>query len=137
MMNISTYKRVAGCPAELLVIQAMAETAAKGHLHGLHVTPDCEIIIVSEDGVPVSFVVFEEYDDMELWIILGYCLPEYRRQGHYRKCITELRAVARDRGYSRIHTAADPTNHVAQKSIEARGGTVLYVTYTFPVSTEQ
>jgi GNAT superfamily N-acetyltransferase len=131
---IRTYDRVAGCPAELLVIKGMAAAVEAGNIFSLHVTPADEIVVALVDDVPVAFVAFAEYEeDGEIWIAFGYCLPEYRRKGHYRACIARLREVAQQRGYSRIHTAVHHDNMAAKASIEERGGQLQYLGYVFPV----
>jgi len=128
------YGRLSGSPAELLVIEGMAETAKAGHLLGIHVSPGNECIIAFHEDEAVAVLVIDEYDDLgELWIHFGYCKPQYRRGGYYRKCIEILKEKARERGYSRIHTAAAPDNGSAITSIRARGGTLQYMGFTFPV----
>jgi RimJ/RimL family protein N-acetyltransferase len=112
----------------------MYEAMQDGNVLGLHVTPTNEIIIASEGDEAVAFVTFEEYEDIgEFWIVFGYCLPEYRRKGYYRDCISALREMAQERGYSKINTAVRPDNLAAKASIEERGGKLQYLGYTFPV----
>ncbi len=131
--TIRYHKRLAGTPAELLAIQGMQETAAAGYLLGLHVTPDNEVIAAYDDGLPVALIAFGECEDMaEVWIHFGYCKPEYRRKGHYRACVEMLKTIAKERGYSRVHTAAHPENKNAIESIKARGGKLQYIGFVFP-----
>src|SRR5690348_6934427 len=132
--TVTIHQRLAGTDTELLVIQGLCEAANAGHIHGLHVNRDDEIIVGREDGAPVAFVTFQEYDQVgEFWVGFGYCTPEFRRKGHYRGCIAKLREVAKSRGYEEIHTAVHPVNDAARQSIEARGGKLHYLSYVFPV----
>lgn len=126
---------IAGTPAELLAIEGMYETVKSGHLLGLHVAPENEVLIAYEGDEAVALLVFSIYEDIsEFWIHFGYCRPAYRRQGHYRACVSKLKEIARDRGFAKIHTAAHPDNTAARASIEARGGEIQYIGYVFPVT---
>lgn len=134
MITLTHHYYLSGSPAELMAIEAMYETVRAGYLTGMHISPQNEVIVAYEDGIPAAIVVFVEYEESaELWIHMGYCRPEYRRQGHYRACIDKLKILAAERGFSRIHTAAHPENKAAIASITARGGTVQYVGFVFPV----
>lgn len=132
--KITTHRHIAGTPAELLALEGMYETSKAGHLLGLHVAPDNEVIIAYADDLAIALLVFTEYEELsEIWVHFGYCKPEYRRKGYYRDCISKLREIADERGYSRIHTAVHPDNIAAKASIEARGGELQYFGYVFPV----
>jgi GNAT superfamily N-acetyltransferase len=132
-INLTYHQRLAGTPGELLAIEGMAEAARAGNLLGLHVSPSNEVITAYAEGEPVAVLVFVEYECTgELWVHFGYCLPEFRRQGYYRACIERLRILARKRGFSRINTAAAPNNAAAIASIQARGGQLQYLGFTFP-----
>lgn len=132
--RVEVFTHIAGTSAEKLALRGMYETMQEGHLFSIHVTPDVEVIAAYHGEEVVAFVTFEEYEDIgEFWIVFGYCLPEFRRQGYYRSCIAKLREIATERGYVRIHTAVHPNNTGARLSIEARGGTLQYHGYVFPV----
>lgn len=134
-METKHYEHLAGTPAERLVVRGMHEAMEAGHLLGFNVSPDMEIIACSDDkGTVVAFIIFDEcMEYSEFWLTFGYCLPEWRRKGPYQDCLKELRRLADTRGYIKIHTAVHPENVPARSSIEKRGGSLQYLSYTFPV----
>jgi RimJ/RimL family protein N-acetyltransferase len=132
--NVEVHEHIAGTGAEKLAIRGMYEAMNSGHIFSIHVTPEVEVITASQDGEPVAFIAFEEYIDItEFWLVFGYCVPEWRRRGPYQDCLKALREIANERGYTIIYTAAHPDNVAARASIEARGGALKYLTFTFPV----
>lgn len=134
-METIHYEHLAGSPAEKLVARGMHEAFEAGHLLGFNISPEMEIIAgFDDDKKVVAFIVFDECVDYgEFWLTFGYCVPEWRRKGPYRDCIKELRRIADERGYTRIHTAVQQDNLAARSSIQQRGGTLQYLSYVFPV----
>lgn len=83
-----------------------------------------DMVIWKEDvyGKVMGFLSFRPYEDQkEMWIIMAYVKPEYRRQGLHKAMFDRLVEYCTEKGFFAINSGAAWTNSASIESQKKRG----------------
>ena len=102
------------------------ETVTKG-VNGVFEEPSRgEYFVAESDGkVVASLLITHEWSDWRnsdvWWFQSVYVIPEYRRQGIFRKMYIHIRSLVEEQGIAGLRLYVETKNKRAQKTYEAMG----------------
>lgn len=137
---IKTVHEVACTPLMLILARATLELAENGYDGGT--TPfswNSSAIYAECDGKIVGVLAWKRIDwQKQLWIEVGYVLPDYRRRGIYRKMFERLVEKAKALSVRSIAGGVDPDNLAMRHVADSLGRKATSITYEYelPVKDE-
>jgi GNAT superfamily N-acetyltransferase len=123
-MNVRiSHERVTDGAALPLLIKGCAELARRGLLsHDLPYHFQDKAVCAYSGAEPVGVISWRPTDGgAELWILVGYVLPQFRRRGIYRQLWEALVQHARTIGAVRIGSATNLANEEMRAFLRATG----------------
>lgn len=138
-MEIKHFRQISGSRAMEIAIEGEAFLHAQGFSSPhLHVQWNHEALVADVDGEAAGILVYADVDwKNEVWVVLGYVRPHFRRRGIYRALWEALVVRARQAGRPRIGGDTSIKNKAMQQTMEALGRRPVAIIYDFDVPEEE
>lgn len=135
-MEIKYYKQLNGSPALALAVEAENALHQAGFTSGhVLVAWNQQALAAFVDGRVVGVLTYEDLEwKNELFVVVGYVHPAFRRRGIYRALWEALVARAQETGRPRIVGTTSVMNQAMQATMEALGRRPVAISYEYELS---